>query len=63
MDDVLMLVADAAKALRTSPSSIRRWIEAGRLECQRTTTGTRLIRASEVKRLLREHIKQVGKTK
>ena len=51
MDDRLVPIGEASKALGVSVDTVRRWERGGRLETQRDDRNRRLIRVSEIERL------------
>ena len=51
MDDRLVPIGEAAKALGVSVDTVRRWERGGRLQTQRDDRNRRLIRVSEIERL------------
>jgi molybdopterin-binding protein len=44
----------SAEMLGVSPDTVRRWVDAGRLEAVRSTSGQRLVSLASIQRLLRE---------
>ena len=51
MDDRLVPIGEASKALGVSVDTVRRWERGGRLQTQRDDRNRRLIRVSEIERL------------
>ena len=51
MDDRLVSIGEAAKALGVSVDTLRRWEREGRLQSQRDSRNRRTIRVSEIERL------------
>lgn len=51
MDDRLVPIGEASKALGVSVDTLRRWERGGRLQTQRDDRNRRLIRVSEIERL------------
>lgn len=51
MDDRLISIGEASKALGVSVDTVRRWERAGRLQTQRDYRNRRVIRVSEIERL------------
>lgn len=49
-----MRIGEAAETIGVSTDTLRRWIEDGRIESDRTTGGQRVITRAEVNRLLAE---------
>lgn len=47
-DDDLLTIAEAAAVLRVSYSTLRRWEAAGRISVERTPTGQRRYRRSQI---------------
>lgn len=46
--------SDAARILGVSADTIRAWCDSGQLRCERTSSGHRLVRRSEVERVATE---------
>jgi len=62
MPELLLTTADAARILRVVPATVR-WLErTGKLAAQRTASGVRLFKRSEVERVHRER-REVGSKK
>ncbi len=51
MEDRLVSIGDASKALGVSVDTLRRWERGGRVQSQRDTRNRRMIRISEIERL------------
>jgi molybdopterin-binding protein len=49
-----MRLGDAAEILGVSPDTVRRWSDEGRLPAERTAGGQRLVRRTDVARMLAE---------
>ena len=52
--DTLLLSSDAARIANVTPATVRYWTTTGKLRAKRTPSGVRLIRYSDLKRVIAE---------
>lgn len=58
MADELLATSEAARLLRVSETTVRRWMDNGKLPVVRTASGWRLARRMDVEELARELAQQ-----
>ena len=58
--EVLLTPSEVASLFRVDPKTVTRWAKAGKLTSIRTLGGHRRYRESEVRELLKSHLKTQG---